>query len=690
MAGGKKNQQNTSSKKGKNKRSKSASRNEDSDSEAMTRSKRSRSRSASRCCRSEMQDSMNQRNATRVTFHEEDVEFELEVDADEDEFLQDSDGEIDIADGDHEQVIEAIVHREIEDGELEEQIVDEQMPSYEEEFEQVVEPVNMNSSSNVMPSTSTAVPIGEVGEKEKNLIVDQAVNKTVEKIQELMVKGLFGRENLQKIINGTENDERRGGMSAFQEQQNSSAPRSTVTMATGGKHNYKIKQSSGQPKKSGKEYSRAQNKGNSNESLRSETTIYENAVLPLNNEENNGQNQMILTSSSEGFVDTSDEFEEMKGARNSHVQMSNNDAELLNNLIDYNLNLARNQFTRERRPEVNREEPQPSTSGYIPPNRRQEQNTVPRFDNRRRPSQMAENERAEQMIREAENAKVKMMDVPGNEIPLSIEEQGNEKESQDFNENQRANLMVDPNNHFVHSAMVDEEFLMVAAHVDEVTRRRIVNGEFVDFARLLPREQVQDFEENRMHMVNRDGQMFWVSAKPNQTISSFSRWEQAFKVFSDIYTRSHPNRAVELIQYNHLIQIASASYTWENVYMYDRDFRLHMSRHPQRSWAIILQQSWSVRLRDRLRYENNSDRNFGRNNNKKRDVCWRFNRGKCSYGLNCKYDHRCSNCNKFGHGAHNCRRSNDRPPQNKNNHQNHDYKDKDKRDYGNNGSNKTK
>ena len=34
--------------------------------------------------------------------------------------------------------------------------------------------------------------------------------------------------------------------------------------------------------------------------------------------------------------------------------------------------------------------------------------------------------------------------------------------------------------------------------------------------------------------------------------------------------------------------------------MYDRDFRLHISRHPERSWGVILHQSWVMRLKDRI------------------------------------------------------------------------------------------
>ena len=75
-------------------------------------------------------------------------------------------------------------------------------------------------------------------------------------------------------------------------------------------------------------------------------------------------------------------------------------------------------------------------------------------------------------------------------------------------------------------------------------------------------------------------------------ITNFSKWEQAFEVFSNIYTRRYPHRSSELIQYNRVIHTAALTYTWENVYLYDRDFRHHIAAYPNRSWAVILQQAW--------------------------------------------------------------------------------------------------
>ena len=44
-------------------------------------------------------------------------------------------------------------------------------------------------------------------------------------------------------------------------------------------------------------------------------------------------------------------------------------------------------------------------------------------------------------------------------------------------------------------------------------------------------------------------------------------------------------------------------------------------------------------------------------NKSKRGLCYRFNMGKCTFGFNCNFDHRCAFCSKFGHGSHNCRRA---------------------------------
>ena len=224
-----------------------------------------------------------------------------------------------------------------------------------------------------------------------------------------------------------------------------------------------------------------------------------------------------------------------------------------------------------------------------------------------------------------------------------------------------------PNEH--HPMIVDEDYLVIGNYVDDVTRQRIEDGEYVDFSRLLPRDRIVNNDDNRMEIVNRNGRTFFVPAEETDSstgITNFSRWEQAFRVFSNIYTRRYPHRASELIQYNHVIHIAALSYTWENVYLYDREFRLHIARYPHRSWAVILQQAWTMRLKDRNSRNGTGTESSnggrattdGSRSCNRRDHCWRYNAGRCTYGSSCKFEHKCAICNKYGHGAHNCRKAN--------------------------------
>ena len=90
-----------------------------------------------------------------------------------------------------------------------------------------------------------------------------------------------------------------------------------------------------------------------------------------------------------------------------------------------------------------------------------------------------------------------------------------------------------------------------------------------------------------------------------------------------------------------------------------------------------MQQMWTLRLKTRLSEQGNGNANFNGNynrgnpNSNRRVKCYRFNRGKCSFGSNCKFDHKCGICGKRGHGAWNCRKliqdNNNRNGQNNNN-----------------------
>ena len=215
---------------------------------------------------------------------------------------------------------------------------------------------------------------------------------------------------------------------------------------------------------------------------------------------------------------------------------------------------------------------------------------------------------------------------------------------------------------FKDTATIDETYVIVGSHLDSITIDKIKNGDYVDFGKLISRDWVLMEEDQRLEMINKNGKPFYVPVSEITAITSFAKWEQAFRVFSNIYSKANPHRSSELIEYNHIIHTISLSYIWDNVYLYDKDFRMHLARNPEHSWSIILQQAWSLRLKDRIHaalHESNGS-NAGASPSNAKDspynYCKRYNKGHCSFGLSCRYNHRCSYCFKMGHSILTCRK----------------------------------
>ena len=265
--------------------------------------------------------------------------------------------------------------------------------------------------------------------------------------------------------------------------------------------------------------------------------------------------------------------------------------------------------------------------------------------------------RANKVIKEAEVAKARLYELPG-EIVVSEAPRFMPGAQGDA---QNPNLSLQ--NQFVHSAMVDEGYSVVAMHLEDTVCAKIVNHEYVDFSKLLAKDRIAEDDRGveLVPMLHGGKTIFAPPIDRENAITSFSKWEQAFRVYSAIYTKTYPGRAHELIQYNHMIHNAATTFIWSNVYSYDRDFRIHMSKNPGRAWGIILQQAWAFQLKTKLSEIPGSQPGRGGekgkwNNPAKREVCYRYNRGKCSYGNNCKLEHRCGICSKRGHGSWNCRK----------------------------------
>ena len=408
-------------------------------------------------------------------------------------------------------------------------------------------------------------------------------------------------------------------------------------------------------------------------SVRSETTIYRPAVeLITEGNDRHGVNldlntlQLQNNSSSDKGINTSDEVvntsAELMEIEADEVRSVNDNALFLDNL---SRSLAESRVMALNRsysrPDADRQIPSTSAgvrqnqlanqkqrfggNNKMVPSAPQQPRYQPNPQNRRANYFTPEEEKAHRLIREAEQAKIQMFDVQGKTNEIIRQEA---------------------------TSTVDDNYLLVAAHMDEGLQCRIACGEYIDFVKLLPKDRIiSEGENNRLQIVNRDGQTYFVPASREGNINSFGKWEQTFRVFANVYLHWNPGRATELIEYNHVIHAASQNFAWDNVYVYDRDFRLNMSQHPGRNWGIILQQAWAMHLNLRYRSSGEHPGRLERGDRSRqsfgRDLFGKYNKGKCTYGSKCKFEHKCGICGKYGHGAHLCRRGSESQGENREN-----------------------
>ena len=216
---------------------------------------------------------------------------------------------------------------------------------------------------------------------------------------------------------------------------------------------------------------------------------------------------------------------------------------------------------------------------------------------------------------------------------------------------------------------IDNQLMLICSHIEEEVKQKIRNGEYVDLEKLLPKKQgMPKNEDYKMNLTSAEGMNFWLPC-PEKTkrINSIKRWDEAFRVYASIYAEANPTRGKEVWQYMHTIHSAHSTFHLDNVLFYDCEFRRVMHQHPERSWAVLNTQLWSISMRDPLptRSQGGAGVVASGNSSKaqggkdlKEICCWKYNRNKCNR-TNCHYEHRCSYCGSPSHIFFGCpKRSN--------------------------------
>ena len=222
----------------------------------------------------------------------------------------------------------------------------------------------------------------------------------------------------------------------------------------------------------------------------------------------------------------------------------------------------------------------------------------------------------------------------------------------------------------------DDELFHLTCHIDKNTQDKIEHGDFVDLEKLVPKDRLFGGSSGdgspRLEWVQKDGQTFLTPANSDKNIkiTSFRKWEQAFRMYATIYCGANPSRAREIWQYISVINTAASSYVWDNVYNYDIIFRHLMAYNPQRSWSKTYNQMWNLSMYEPLQRGSFSKPSYGHNfvpnqsantvaytnkQDKKNRYCSNWNKGvKCKFGKSCHFVERSSYCDSSSHGLYNC------------------------------------
>ena len=215
-----------------------------------------------------------------------------------------------------------------------------------------------------------------------------------------------------------------------------------------------------------------------------EMTIYRNAVQPAKR----GR------SSSEELVDTSNEMEEIN-TLDDHVEVRT-----FNFNDDYEFITEREI---EKAKEIERDRRHGRENGRRDHHRDDRVRTNERDDCYRDdyhlppppPRKDVVAEKAKRLINEAEAAKARIYEVPG-------------KHDDEFDAYEG---MVQSPSHDVARGLstlqMDEDYRLVATHIDQKVKNQIINHKYVDFAKLLPKNKLGSSNEDQqfMQIVNRDG-----------------------------------------------------------------------------------------------------------------------------------------------------------------------------------------
>ena len=176
----------------------------------------------------------------------------------------------------------------------------------------------------------------------------------------------------------------------------------------------------------------------------------------------------------------------------------------------------------------------------------------------------------------------------------------------------------------------------VDINVSQELKTKIVNGQYVDLAKLLN----NTIEPQKQMIVMVNGELETVE-KRTKKITNIEQWTDAFIIYASVYLSSHPAKSLQLLKYMKDLRMAACR-SPEGFKDYDQQFRLKMEKDPTRSWAEVDSELWILFILPNIR---NLTAATPRQSQNQIGKCYSYNfQGLCYKSL-CNYYHVCIKCN---------------------------------------------
>ena len=173
-------------------------------------------------------------------------------------------------------------------------------------------------------------------------------------------------------------------------------------------------------------------------------------------------------------------------------------------------------------------------------------------------------------------------DVPRGEDPLAVEPEPGEKENQDSPMNPEGKPW---DNTPPATVTVPDRLSIIVTQADKL---KIWSGGYVNIHHFLEKTE----EENRTSKWDIGDDGTFTKHTVLKKVKNVFDWTTAFQRYMGIYLQMNPSKSLELLLYSETIRIASINYSvfgWRN---YDEQFRIMISKFPNRSWAELDSSLW--------------------------------------------------------------------------------------------------